>query len=101
MPPAFRTTTSRHRGARLCAPVAHHHRLVRNTTNLATQRQHLAEAGRSRLLAGVQYPSDVRAGLELGRKVAALVIECAKVDGAQLPTTLSNWAFTPVKNASA
>jgi hypothetical protein len=31
------------------------------------------EAAQSRLLAGVDYPSDVKAGLELGRKVAALV----------------------------
>lgn len=39
------------------------------------------EAGRSRLLAGTDYPSDVAAGLELGRKVAAKVIERAKGDG--------------------
>ena len=39
------------------------------------------EAGRSRLLAGVQYPSDVAAGLALGRAVAARVIERAKTDG--------------------
>jgi len=39
------------------------------------------EAGRSRLLAGVQYPSDVKAGLDLGRAVAARVIERAKNDG--------------------
>jgi len=39
------------------------------------------EAGRSRLLAGVNYPSDVKAGLELGRTVAAKVIARAKADG--------------------
>lgn len=39
------------------------------------------EAGRSRVLAGVNYPSDVSAGLELGRAVAAQVIERAKADG--------------------
>jgi membrane-associated phospholipid phosphatase len=39
------------------------------------------EAARSRVLAGVQYPSDVRAGLELGRAVAARVIERAQGDG--------------------
>ena len=38
-------------------------------------------AARSRLLAGVQYPSDVAAGLELGRAVAAQVIERARADG--------------------
>src|SRR5262245_51883044 len=39
------------------------------------------EAGRSRVLAGVQYPSDISAGLELGRRVAARVIERGKADG--------------------
>src|SRR3954447_7477675 len=39
------------------------------------------EAAMSRLLAGVQYRSDVTAGLELGRAVAARVIERAKSDG--------------------
>jgi len=39
------------------------------------------EAGRSRLLAGTDYPSDVTAGLELGRAVAAPVIERARQDG--------------------
>jgi hypothetical protein len=39
------------------------------------------EAGRSRVLAGVQYPSDVSAGLELGHKVAAVAIERGKADG--------------------
>jgi hypothetical protein len=38
------------------------------------------EAGRSRLLAGVEYPSDYQAGLELGRKVAAEVIVKARQD---------------------
>ena len=33
------------------------------------------EAGRSRLFAGVQFPSDNTAGLELGRMVASRVIE--------------------------
>jgi membrane-associated phospholipid phosphatase len=45
------------------------------------------EAARSRLLAGVQYPSDVSAGLELGRKVAALVIERGKADGSDVKWT--------------
>jgi membrane-associated phospholipid phosphatase len=41
-----------------------------------------AEAtGRSQLLAGVQFPSDVAAGLELGRAVAELVIARARTDG--------------------
>ena len=37
--------------------------------------QQAEAAGMSRLLAGVEYPSDVAAGLELGRGVAALVIQ--------------------------
>lgn len=42
----------------------------------------LAEvAGRSRVLAGVAYPSDVKAGLALGRRVAEAVIKRAKADG--------------------
>ena len=45
------------------------------------------EAARSRVLAGVQYPSDVRAGLELGHAVAARVIERAKTDGFDQPWT--------------
>jgi hypothetical protein len=45
------------------------------------------EAARSRELAGVQYPSDTAAGLELGRKVADLVIERARRDGSELPWT--------------
>jgi hypothetical protein len=35
----------------------------------------------SRVLAGVQYPSDVQAGLELGRQVAQQVIARAQADG--------------------
>jgi membrane-associated phospholipid phosphatase len=39
------------------------------------------EAAGSRVQAGVQFPSDSSAGLELGRKVAERVIELAKADG--------------------
>jgi membrane-associated phospholipid phosphatase len=39
-----------------------------------------AEAARSRMLAGVNYASDVRAGLALGREVAARVIAWARAD---------------------
>jgi membrane-associated phospholipid phosphatase len=45
------------------------------------------EAARSREMAGVQYPSDTTAGLELGRKVADLVIERARRDGSEVPWT--------------
>ncbi|MGH2704364.1 MAG: phosphatase PAP2 family protein [Actinomycetota bacterium] len=39
------------------------------------------EAAASRVRAGANFPSDVQAGLELGRQVAAKVIERAKLDG--------------------
>ncbi|MFN8465905.1 MAG: phosphatase PAP2 family protein [Caldilineaceae bacterium] len=38
-------------------------------------------AAHSRVMAGVSFPSDVAAGLDLGRAVAAKVIEHAKADG--------------------
>jgi membrane-associated phospholipid phosphatase len=48
----------------------------------------LAEAAaQSRVLAGVHYPSDVEAGLELGRAVAARVIERAQADGSDVKWT--------------
>jgi membrane-associated phospholipid phosphatase len=57
-------------------------------------------ATRSRLLAGVEYPSDVQAGLALGRAVAAQVIERAKRDGSDakwtgsVPTEPGHWNGT-------
>jgi len=45
------------------------------------------EAGRSRLYAGVHYPSDVLAGLELGRAVGRRVAEYAASDGFNTPWT--------------
>ena len=38
------------------------------------------EAARSRVQAGVQYPSDAAAGLELGRRVGALAIQRGRTD---------------------
>jgi PAP2 superfamily protein len=52
-------------------------------------RDKAAEAARSRLVAGVNYPSDVEAGMALGKKVAALVIERGKSDG-----TDAKWSGT-------
>jgi membrane-associated phospholipid phosphatase len=55
------------------------------------------EAANSRVVAGVQYPSDVEAGLELGRRVALLVIERAMADGSDaewvgvMPTEAGHW----------
>jgi membrane-associated phospholipid phosphatase len=49
--------------------------------------QQAVEAGQSRVLAGVQYPSDIAAGANLGHQVAALVIERAQHDGSEIPFT--------------
>ena len=57
-------------------------------------------AAQSRLLAGVEYPSDVAAGLALGRAVGAKVIERAKSDGSDakwtgtVPTEAGHWNGT-------
>jgi membrane-associated phospholipid phosphatase len=45
------------------------------------------EAAQSRLHAGVHYPSDVAAGLVLGKSVGAKVIEWAKADGSDAKWT--------------
>ncbi len=47
------------------------------------------EAVNSRLLAGVEYPSDIEAGLALGQQVAELVIERGNADG-----TSAQWTGT-------
>ena len=46
------------------------------------------EAARSRVMAGVVYPSDTRAGLDLGKAVAARVIEYLKMDGKKWEATV-------------
>jgi membrane-associated phospholipid phosphatase len=46
-----------------------------------------AEAGQAVQIAGISYPSDVQAGYELGRAVAARVIERAKSDGSSIAWT--------------
>ena len=58
------------------------------------------QAVRSRLLAGVEYPSDVVAGRELGRAVAALAIDWGQRDGSDaewtgsVPTEPGHWNGT-------
>lgn len=58
------------------------------------------EATKSRLLAGVDYPSDITAGLEMGRAVAALAIARGKADGSDakwtgsVPTEPGKWNGT-------
>jgi hypothetical protein len=46
------------------------------------------EAARSRIMAGVVYPSDTRAGLDLGRSVATRVIEYLKFDATKWTGTV-------------
>ena len=45
------------------------------------------QAGNSFVYAGVQYPSDVTAGLALGQAVAARVIQRARTDGSDATWT--------------
>jgi len=65
------------------------------------------QAGWSRVLAGVQFPSDYYAGADLGRKVAERVIAKANADGSDvawtgtIPTGSCNWKGTNPVNASA
>lgn len=65
--------------------------------NAALFAEQAQQAARSRLLAGVQYLSDVEAGLALGRAVADQVIAYAKTDGADavwdgaMPTAPGHW----------
>jgi membrane-associated phospholipid phosphatase len=65
------------------------------------------QAGWSRVQAGVQFPSDYYAGLELGKKVAEQVIAKAKADGSDavftgtIPNGPCNWKGTNPVNATA
>jgi membrane-associated phospholipid phosphatase len=66
------------------------------------------EAMRSRLLAGLEYPSDVKAGREIGLKVAARAIERGKRDGSDqtwtgtVPTGPGKWQGTnPIAPSAA
>ena len=65
------------------------------------------EAGWSRVLAGLQYPSDYYAGLSLGQAVAQRVIAQAKQDGSDavwsgsMPTGPCKWTGTNPGNVTA
>ncbi len=65
------------------------------------------QAAKSRLYAGVEYPSDYAAGLELGRRIAEQVIAKARADGSDIPWTgvvptgPCRWTGTNPGNASA
>jgi membrane-associated phospholipid phosphatase len=76
--------------------------------NDAASIQALADqAGWSRVLAGVQFPSDYYAGVELGKKVAERVIAKAKADGSDavwagsIPTGPCYWKGTNPVNITA
>lgn len=62
----------------------------------------VAEATQSRLAAGVEFPSDVQAGLDLGKAVGAKVLEYARTDGftntgtLTIPVGPGFWTGTPV-----
>ncbi len=64
------------------------------------------EAAQSRVLAGVNYPSDTDAGLELGHRVAEQVIAKAKADGSDaiwkgtVPTGPCMWVGTKPGNVT-
>ena len=58
------------------------------------------EAGRLRVLAGVAFPSDVAAGADLGRQVAAVALERAQRDRSSLPWTGSMPAEPGLWNGS-
>ena len=66
-----------------------------------------AEAARSRLFAGLQYPSDYFAGMDLGQQVAARVIALAKADGSDavwagtVPTGKCMWLGSNPGNVTA
>jgi membrane-associated phospholipid phosphatase len=59
------------------------------------------EAGLSRVLGGVAFPSDVEAGLELGREVGHRVVALARTDGSEeewvgsIPEGFGSWEPTP------
>jgi membrane-associated phospholipid phosphatase len=63
----------------------------------ALYRDRAAEAARARLLAGANYPSDIVAGLALGREVARRVIERGRADGSadawtgRVPAEAGRW----------
>jgi membrane-associated phospholipid phosphatase len=65
------------------------------------------QAGWSRVQAGLQYPSDLSAGLDLGRKVAEAVIAKAKLDGSDavwtgtVPVGPCKWLGTNPGNVTA
>jgi membrane-associated phospholipid phosphatase len=76
--------------------------------NEAASFQSLSEqAGKSQLYAGLQFPTDYYAGVDLGKRVAARVIEAAKLDGSDavwtgtVPTGKCMWVGSNPANVTA
>jgi membrane-associated phospholipid phosphatase len=73
----------------------------------ATFQSMAEEAGKSRLYAGVEFPTDYFVGLDLGRRVAAKIIERASADGSDavwtgtVPTGKCMWIGTNPGNVTA
>jgi membrane-associated phospholipid phosphatase len=66
--------------------------------NIGTGYNDLAEeCARSRVYSGTQYPSDIAAGLQLGRQIGAMVVAYAQADGSSAvftgsyPLTSTTW----------
>jgi membrane-associated phospholipid phosphatase len=63
------------------------------------------EAAETRVIAGAQYPSDVAAGLDLGRAVGAVAVERARTDNGDakgtwtIPTEPGKWTGPAAVNA--
>ena len=76
-------------------------------TDAATFRSLAEEAARASLTAGINYPSDVTAGLELGRAVATKIIDLARADGSQIawsgtvPSGPGRWVGTTPSEPTA
>lgn len=95
---------SEHAAAAQAAATVLAHFLPAEATAFQTMAE---EAGWSRVLAGLQYPSDYHAGLDLGRRVAEQVIAKANLDGSATPWTGSvptgpcKWTGSNPGNAAA
>jgi len=59
------------------------------------------EAARSRVYAGASFPSDISAGLQLGRQVGQMVVAYAMADGSSIPFTGSFPATPGVWSSTA
>jgi membrane-associated phospholipid phosphatase len=73
----------------------------------ATFQSMAEEAGKTQLYAGLAFPTDYFAGMDLGRKVAQRVIEVAKADGSDavftgtIPTGKCMWIGSNPANVTA